>query len=111
MAFVLAANFEFTSFRKQKQKYTAHDRFHGNCPYFKIPTKKEPITTLRFTSRLPCHIIKGNMMNKTQNHFQGTILANNNFFSFAVGFHLVKERLINVVDKRSTSKRSTPLIQ
>ena len=41
----------------ENQKYTAYDRFHGNGQYGKIPTKKEPITTLGFTSRLPCHII------------------------------------------------------
>ena len=28
--------------------YTAYDRFHGNGPYGKIPTKKEPIRTLGF---------------------------------------------------------------
>ena len=39
------------------------DRFHGNVPYGKIPTKKEPIRTLGFTSRLSCHII---MVNNSQ---------------------------------------------
>ena len=53
---VFAANFEFAGFRKQK-KYTAYDRFHGNGPYGEIPTKKEPIRTLGFTSSLSCHII------------------------------------------------------
>ena len=38
-------------------KYTAYDRFHGNRPYGKIPTKKEPIRTLGITSRPSCHII------------------------------------------------------
>ena len=28
--------------------YTAYDRFHGNSPYGKIPTKKEAIRTLGF---------------------------------------------------------------
>ena len=44
---VLVANFEFAVCRKQK-KYTAYmyDRFHGNGPYGKILTKKEPIRTL-----------------------------------------------------------------
>ena len=32
----------------KNKKYTAYDRFHGNGPYGKIPTKKEPITTLGF---------------------------------------------------------------
>ena len=32
------------------------DRFHRNCPYGKILTKKGSISTLGFTSRLPCHI-------------------------------------------------------
>ena len=34
---------------ENRKKYTAHDRFHGNGPYGKIPTKKEPIRTLGFT--------------------------------------------------------------
>jgi len=41
----------------ENKKYTAYDRFHGNYPYGEIPTKKEPIKTFRFTSRLPCHMI------------------------------------------------------
>ena len=28
--------------------YAAYDRFHGNGPYGKIPTRKEPIRTLGF---------------------------------------------------------------
>ena len=44
-----------------KQKYTAYYRFHENGPYGKIPTKKEPIRTRVFTSRLPCHIIIPNI--------------------------------------------------
>ena len=32
----------------ENKKYTAYDRFHGNGPYGKIPTKKEPIRTLGF---------------------------------------------------------------
>ena len=38
---------------------TAYDRFHGNGPFGEIPTKKEPIKTLGFPSRPPCHIING----------------------------------------------------
>ena len=41
----------------ENKKYTSYDHFHGNGPYGKIPTKKEPIRTPGFTSRLPCHII------------------------------------------------------
>jgi len=41
------ACFEFAGFLKQK-KYTAYDCFHGNGPYGKILTKKEPIRTLGF---------------------------------------------------------------
>ena len=41
----------------ENKKYTAYDHFHRNGPYGEIPTKKEPIKTLGFTSRLPCHII------------------------------------------------------
>ena len=40
----------------ENKKYTSYDPFHGNGPYGKIPTKKEPIRTLGFTPRLPCHI-------------------------------------------------------
>ena len=41
----------------ENKKYTASDRFQGNGLYGEIPTKKEPIKTLGFTLRLPCHII------------------------------------------------------
>ena len=41
----------------ENKKYTVYDRFHGNGPYGKIPTKKKPIRTLGFPSRLPFHII------------------------------------------------------
>ena len=37
----------------ENKKYAAYDCFHGNGPNGKIPTKKEPIRTLGFTSRLP----------------------------------------------------------
>ena len=32
----------------ENKKYTAYDRFHGNGPYGKLLTKKEPIRTLGF---------------------------------------------------------------
>ena len=41
----------------ENKKYTAYDRFHGNSPYGEITTKKEPIKSIGFPSRLPCHII------------------------------------------------------
>ena len=41
----------------ENKKYTSYDHFHGNGPYDKIPTKKEPLRTPGFTPRLPCHII------------------------------------------------------
>ena len=41
----------------ENKKYTSYDHFHGNGPYGKIQTKKEPIRTPGFTPRLPCHII------------------------------------------------------
>ena len=44
----------------ENKKYTSYDHFHGNGPYGKIPTKKEPIRTPGFTPRLPCHIIRSN---------------------------------------------------
>ena len=62
MALILAANFEFASFRKQK-KLHGYDRFHGNGQSGKIPTKKKkPITALGFTSRSPCHITITNIL-------------------------------------------------
>ena len=45
----------------ENKKYTSYDHFHGNGPYGKIPTKKEPIRMPGFTPRLPCHIIKSNI--------------------------------------------------
>ena len=45
----------------ENKKYTSYDHFHGNGPYGKIPTKKEPIRTPGFTPRLPCHIIKAHI--------------------------------------------------
>ena len=41
---MLVLNFPFF----ENKKYTAYDRFRGNGPYGKIPTKKEPIRTLGF---------------------------------------------------------------
>ena len=41
----------------ENKKYKSYDHFHGNGPYGKIPTRKEPIRTPGFTPRLPCHII------------------------------------------------------
>ena len=60
MTQILAANFEFAGFQKQKKYiayYRFHYHFHGNGPYSKLLTKKEPITLLEFTSKLPCYII------------------------------------------------------
>ena len=37
----------------ENKKYMAYDHFHGNGPYGKIPTKKEPIRMLEFTSKGP----------------------------------------------------------
>ena len=45
----------------ENKKYTSYDHLHGNGPYGKIPTKKEPIRTLGFTPRLPCHIINSDI--------------------------------------------------
>ena len=45
----------------ENKKYTSYDHFHGNGPYGKIPTKKEPIRTPGFTPRLPCDIIIHNI--------------------------------------------------
>ena len=42
------------SSKKFGEKYAAKDRFHGKG---KIPSKKEPVRTLGFTSRRACHII------------------------------------------------------
>ena len=48
----------FTLPAAENKTYTTYDHFHGNSPYGEIPTGKEQIKPLRFTSRLPCHIIK-----------------------------------------------------
>jgi len=45
------------NFPVQFEKKLTDDSFHGNGSYVEIPTKKEPIRTLGFTSRLPGHII------------------------------------------------------
>ena len=44
---VLGANFEFAGF-PPKTKIHGLDRFHGNGPYCKILTKKEPIRAQGF---------------------------------------------------------------
>ena len=44
------------AFENKTAEYTAYGRFHGNGPNREISTKKEPIRTLGFTSRPPCHI-------------------------------------------------------
>ena len=44
---VLVANYEFAGFAP-KTKIHGLDRFHGNGPYCKIPTEKEPIRALGF---------------------------------------------------------------
>ena len=44
--------------KQTKKKGSTYDSFHGHGPYGKIPIKKEPITTLGFTTRLLCHTIK-----------------------------------------------------
>ena len=36
------------AFENKNKKCTAYDRFHGDGPYGEIPTRKEPIRTLRF---------------------------------------------------------------
>ena len=41
-----------------KTKIHGLDRFHGNGPYCKILTEKEPITAQRFALDWICHIIK-----------------------------------------------------
>ena len=71
---VLAENFQIC----RKQKYTAYDRFHGNGPYGKIPTKKEPIRTRGFTSRLPCHIITWVIPTSVKNGEIRKIILQNN---------------------------------
>ena len=56
----------------ENKKYTSYDHFHGNGPYGKIPTKKEPIRTLGFTPRLPCHIINVSYSVSIQGEFWHT---------------------------------------
>ena len=43
----------------ENKKDTDYYPFHGNSPYDKIPTKKEPIRMLGFVSKFPHHIDKG----------------------------------------------------
>jgi len=43
---------------ENKKKYRSHGHFHVKGLFEKIPTKKEPIRTLVFTSTPTCHIIK-----------------------------------------------------
>ena len=45
----------------ENKKYTAYGRFHGNDRCGEMPTKKEPIKSIGFPSRLPCHIINSLM--------------------------------------------------
>ena len=42
------SKFKFSRLLIWKQKVHGLNRFHGNGPYGKIPTKKEPITTLEY---------------------------------------------------------------
>ena len=63
----------------ENKKYTSYDHFHGNGPYGKIPTKKEPIRTPGFTPRLPCHIIIRDICTPEDrlNRFSGNTQATN----------------------------------
>ena len=45
----------------ENKMYTAYERFHGNGPYCESLAKKEPIKSIGFPSRLPCHIINSLM--------------------------------------------------
>ena len=51
----------------KNKKYTAYDRFHGNGSYGSIPTRKQPINTLGFPLRLPCHIINIRTVDRSEN--------------------------------------------
>ena len=70
----------------ENKKYTAHDRFHGNGPYGKIPTKKEPIRTLGFA--LPynnlhyCYKITKHAKSKNRMQIIGTPLESDNIGVF-----------------------------
>ena len=59
----------------ENKKYTSYDHFHGNGPYGKIPTKKEPIRMSGFTPRLPCHIINAviSFLSVSYIYFRGQI--------------------------------------
>ena len=65
----------------ENKKYTSYDHFHGNGPYGKIPTKKEPIRTPGFAPRLPCHIISSCISNSLH-------LARKNAMIFVRGHYL-----------------------
>ena len=68
----------------ENKKYTSYDHFHGNGPYGKNPTKKEPIRTPGFTPRLPCHIIRLVITRaKEQTQSVNAFFANNVTMNFA----------------------------
>ena len=54
---VLIANVEFAGFAPKLTKIHGLDRFHGNGPYCKILTEKEPIRAQGFALDWVCHII------------------------------------------------------
>ena len=86
---VLAANYWICWISKTK-KYRAYDCFHGNGPYGKILTKKEPIRMLGFTSRLSCHVIINNTVEQKSVICTGqTLYPNANFkYHFVACFHV-----------------------
>ena len=38
----------------KSKNYTAYDRFHGNVPYCKVPSEREPIALIAVISGLTC---------------------------------------------------------
>ena len=60
----------------ENKKYTSYDHFHGNGPYGKIPTKKEPIRTPGFTPRLPCHIITSFILAGLEERIHNSVVDN-----------------------------------
>ena len=93
----------------ENKKYTSYDHFHGNGPYGKIPTKKEPIRTPGFTPRLPCHIIKERYFLHSLNQF--ILLFFSLFFNRLVTLQFfLLEKIIYISSSCSSFEHSIPKI-
>ena len=62
----LVANVEFAGFAPKLTKIHGLDRVHGNGPYCKILTEKEPIRAQGFALDWVCHIIINSYSSRTR---------------------------------------------